>query len=114
MRYLPEKTAKIIDMVGNYTRIGLPDETRKWSLSEPLKRRSAVNENGDFYHTLMITGFSGGDILVSAQSDDALNRALSSYNYASLRFLHVDGVRVNYDEDICFEGLIRGTSLDVI
>lgn len=73
-----------------------------------------ANENGDFYHTLMITGFSGGDILVSAQSDDALNRALSSYNYASLRFLHVDGVRVNYDEDICFEGLIRGTSLDVI
>ncbi len=32
MRYLPGKTAKIIDFVGNYTRVGLPDEDRAWSL----------------------------------------------------------------------------------
>ena len=49
MRYLPGKTAKIIDFVGNYTRIGLPDDERMWSLGEPLKRKSRMDGNGDFY-----------------------------------------------------------------
>jgi superfamily II DNA or RNA helicase len=49
MRYLPGKTAKIIDMVGNYTRIGLPSDKRIWSLDEPLKRKPRLDENGDFY-----------------------------------------------------------------
>ncbi len=49
MRYLPEKTAKIIDFVGNYTRIGLPDDERVWSLGEPLKRKPRLDGNGDFY-----------------------------------------------------------------
>ena len=49
MRYLPGKTAKIIDFVGNYTRVGLPDEDREWSLDKPLKRRPRLDANGDFY-----------------------------------------------------------------
>lgn len=49
MRYLPGKTAKIIDFVANYTRVGLPDDEREWSLGEPLKRKKQLNENGDFY-----------------------------------------------------------------
>ena len=49
MRYLPGKTAKIIDFVGNYTRIGLPDDERMWSLGEPLKRKPRTDGNGDFY-----------------------------------------------------------------
>lgn len=49
MRYLPGKTAKIIDFVGNYTRIGLPDDDREWSLGEPLKRKPRTDGNGDFY-----------------------------------------------------------------
>lgn len=49
MRYLPGKTAKIIDFVGNYTRIGLPDDDREWSLGEPLERRPRLDGNGDFY-----------------------------------------------------------------
>jgi len=49
MRYLPGKTAKIIDFVGNYTRVGLPDDTREWSLGEPLKRKPRTDGNGDFY-----------------------------------------------------------------
>lgn len=49
MRYLPGKTAKIIDCVGNYTRIGLPDDERTWSLGEPLKRKPRTDGNGDFY-----------------------------------------------------------------
>ena len=49
MRYLPGKTSKIIDFVANYTRVGLPDDEREWSLGEPLKRKKQLNENGDFY-----------------------------------------------------------------
>lgn len=49
MRYLPGKTAKIIDFVGNYLRVGLPDESRQWSLDKPLSRRKPVNEHGNFY-----------------------------------------------------------------
>lgn len=49
MRYMSDKVATIVDCVGNYTRIGLPDEKREWSLGEPLKRRSRCDENGDFY-----------------------------------------------------------------
>lgn len=50
MRYLPGKTAKIIDFVGNYTRgPGLPDDEREWSLGEPLKRKPRLDGNGDFY-----------------------------------------------------------------
>jgi superfamily II DNA or RNA helicase len=49
MRYLPGKTAKIIDCVGNYTRIGLPDDEREWSLSKPVPKRRTTDENGNFY-----------------------------------------------------------------
>lgn len=49
MRYLPGKTAKIIDFVGNYTRIGLPDEPRNWTLDKPMQKKKQLNEEGDFY-----------------------------------------------------------------
>lgn len=49
MRYLPDKTAKIIDMVGNYLRVGLPDEDRAWSLSEPVRKRRELSSEGNFY-----------------------------------------------------------------
>lgn len=49
MRYLPSKTAKIIDFVGNYTRVGLPDEDREWSLGEPLKRKPRLDPDGNFF-----------------------------------------------------------------
>lgn len=49
MRYLPGKTAKIIDCVGNYTRVGLPDDDREWSLDKPLRKRKDTDENGNFY-----------------------------------------------------------------
>ena len=49
MRYLPNKTAKIIDFVGNYTRIGLPDDDREWSLDKSLRPRRQLNDEGDFY-----------------------------------------------------------------
>ena len=49
MRYLPGKTAKIIDCVGNYTRVGLPDDEREWSLEKPIRKRGLTDRNGNFY-----------------------------------------------------------------
>lgn len=42
MRYLPGKTALIIDHVGNVYRHGLPDDDRKWSLA-PKKQQQQEN-----------------------------------------------------------------------
>ena len=67
-----------------------------------------ANMAGDWYHTVIITGTDGDELLVSAQSNDALDRPLSSYNFAKARFLHIDGVRVELNDDVCFDTLIRG------
>ena len=68
-----------------------------------------ANRMGDWYHTVIITGFDGDEILVSAQSDDAIDRPLSSYrNAVTQRFLHVEGVRVEINDDVCFETLLAG------
>ena len=48
MRYADGKVAKIIDCVGNYTRNPLPDADVEWSLTESLRKRSALNQEGDF------------------------------------------------------------------
>ncbi len=48
--------------------------------------------NGDFYHTPVITAVSPA-ILVAAHSYDALDRPLTSYHFARIRFLHIEGVR---------------------
>ena len=70
-----------------------------------------ADEAGDYYHTLIITGFEPNDILICAHTDDALNRRLSTYNYASLRFIHIDGVRIEVADDVCFEPLLAGEAL---
>ena len=49
MRYLPGKTAKIIDAVGNFSRVGLPSDKRSYSLSQPVSKRRLTDENGNFY-----------------------------------------------------------------
>ena len=64
------------------------------------------NENGDFYHTLIITGFVENDILICANSVDSLDRPLSSYEYKSARFIHIENVRYDTRYIIdCFESL---------
>lgn len=68
---------------------------------------------GNFYHSLTITGFEPNDILVCAHTDDALNRRLSTYNFATLRFIHVEGVRVEVDDGVCYENLLAGISIGV-
>ena len=49
MRYQPGKVAKVIDCVGNYSRNPLFDADVQWSLTESVKRKPKINENGDFF-----------------------------------------------------------------
>jgi len=65
--------------------------------------------DGSFYHTLLVTGSEEGMYLVAAHSDDSFNRRLDTYRYGRIRFLRVEGVRVEIpDGDACFYGLING------
>lgn len=65
-----------------------------------------------YYHTLLVSGRAGEDILVTANSDDALDRPLSTYTYDFRRFLHIGGVRINIpDTDDCFDSLIEGIAI---
>lgn len=68
-----------------------------------------ANEAGDWYHTVIVTGFDGDEILISAQSDDALDRPVSSYRQAvTKRYLHMEGVRFEINDDRCYERLLSG------
>ncbi|MCQ2413581.1 MAG: amidase domain-containing protein [Clostridia bacterium] len=69
------------------------------------------NEGG-YYHSLLVTGFSGEEILVSAQTVDAVDRELSSYTYDFARFIRIEGIRIFVkDEADCFTPLLEGKSL---
>ena len=67
-----------------------------------------ANGEGDWYHTVIITGIDGDELLVSAQSNDALDRPISTYNFATARFLHIEGVNFSLDDDACYNILLRG------
>jgi superfamily II DNA or RNA helicase len=49
MRYQPGKIATVIDCVGNYTRNPLFDADVEWSLTESVKKRHSLNDEGNFY-----------------------------------------------------------------
>lgn len=49
MRYQNGKVAKVIDCVGNYSRNPLFDADIQWSLTESVKKKPKINENGDFF-----------------------------------------------------------------
>ena len=69
-------------------------------------------EDGVFYHSLLVTGFSRSGYLVSAHSDDAYNRPLSTYTYDRARYLHILGVREEVPDRVdCFEALLNGTAI---
>ena len=69
-------------------------------------------DDGVFYHSLLVTGFSRQGYLVSAHSDDALNRPLSTYDYDRARYLHILGVREEIpDRADCFNALIAGEAI---
>jgi superfamily II DNA or RNA helicase len=48
MRYQPGKVATIIDAVGNYTRNPLFDADVEWSLTQSVRKKPRVNDEGDF------------------------------------------------------------------
>ena len=70
-------------------------------------------EEGAFYHTLLVVGRSEeGVLLVAAQSDDAYGRPLSTYTYARIRFLRVEGVRYSVGGvGDCYQPLLEGVEL---
>lgn len=65
-----------------------------------------ADESGDFYHTLIITKITPEDIFISAHTNDALDRPLSSYNYAMARFIKIEGARIEAQYP-CFEEIMR-------
>ena len=69
-------------------------------------------ENGNYYHTLLVTGRLEDDILVSAHSNDAFDRPLSSYTAPLRRFLHIRGVAFEAKEqEDCFMRLYDAQGL---
>lgn len=70
------------------------------------------NNTDGFYHTLLVVGFDGEDVLVAAQTDDAYQRPLSTYTYDFSRFIKILGVRVDVPvgED-CFESVLNGIAI---
>ena len=72
-----------------------------------------ADESGDFYHTLIISGFSEGQTLVCAHTNDALDKPLSSYKFSSLRYIHIEGVRLEVEDEGCFTDLLEGISLGI-
>ncbi len=67
--------------------------------------------DGDYYHTLLVSGKDGAELLVSAHSNDVYDRPLSTYNAPLIRYLHIEGVRLSLPLTDCAENLINGVSL---
>ena len=69
-------------------------------------------EDRGYYHAMLVVGRRGGDLLVAAQTDDAYERALSTYTYDFARFLRVLGVRHElYTAQNCFWSVYNGVAL---
>lgn len=69
-----------------------------------------ANAQGIYYHTLIVSGMEGDDLLVCAHSDDARNRPLSTYNYTTARFLHIRGTRLSIENGACYAQLLEGSA----
>lgn len=66
-------------------------------------------EGEEWSHTVLVSKVQeDGEILVCAHSIDSLDRPLSTYEYESIRYLHLLGVRVESDDTVCYEYLLRG------
>lgn len=94
------------DGVGPFGRVISPD------MSEVGDVIQLGNNNDGFYHTLIIVGYDGDDPLVAAQTNNALRRPLSSYEYDFSRFIKIDGIRMEIpDMPDCYTSVLDGTSL---
>ena len=90
--------------VGPFGRVATSDELENGDVIQ-LGR----SEEG-FYHTLLVVGFNGEDILVAAQTDNAYLRPLSTYEYDYARYIKILGVRVESPDttDSCFTRVMEG------
>lgn len=80
---------------------------------EPGDVVQLYNSTGDFYHTLIVSEIRDGEILVCANSDNALDRPLSTYiNASGARFIHIQAALIEVDDDTCFDNLINGISVE--
>ena len=69
-------------------------------------------EGEGYYHSLIIVGFDGDEILVGAQTDDALDRPLSTYDYDFARFIKILGVRLTIPStEDCFTSVYEGVAI---
>lgn len=65
-----------------------------------------LSDGANYYHSLIITKIENGEVYICANSNDALDRPLSSYDYVNLRVIHIQGVRYDTRYIIdCFESL---------
>ena len=69
-----------------------------------------AREGEDYYHSLLVVGFDGEDILVAAQTNNAYAKPLSTYDYDYARYIKILGVRLESPEttDSCFERIMQG------
>ena len=90
--------------LGPFGRVATSDELENGDVIQ-LGRQ----EDG-YYHTLLVVGFNGEDILVAAQTDNAYLRPLSTYDYDYARYIKILGVRLDIPEttDSCFERVMEG------
>lgn len=51
----------------------------------------SLSNGTEYYHTLIVTGFSNGIPLVSAHTDDSYMRRLDTYHYAYATGIHILG-----------------------
>ena len=71
-----------------------------------------ADETGDFYHTLVVVGSDDEGFLIASHSDDYYERPLRTYDYSSLRYIHIDGVRYEMSAtNSCFDDLIAGIDI---
>ena len=69
-----------------------------------------ADENGDWYHSMIVSEVRNEEIYVCAHSVDSLDRALSTYTYDAIRFLHILGIYAETDNVESYEYLLRGGS----
>lgn len=70
------------------------------------------DSQGQFYHTLFITGCRGGRCLVAAHSYDTFGRPLGSYSFARLRPITLEGCRAAAaPAPDCFANLINAVAI---
>ncbi|MBQ7337043.1 MAG: amidase domain-containing protein [Clostridia bacterium] len=84
---------------------------REVTFAEGVREGDVVqlaDTTGDYYHTLIITGFDGQIPLVCAHNDDAYMRPLSTYRFGTARFLRPMGTRLYADTTAAYRELLQG------